>query len=313
VVDELLDELDLDGEQVWLAITFNEAYAYRCLNDLESTKPEVGIHDDGSPTSATDNQWLLRCEAATSLRDAGAWALLIDTSRAQDLLRFAGSLFVDASHPYGLFLMAIAGADRDEIATRVTTDIAAVLEPTLLRPDVRDRASGNPAVVGPSPLRHQSQHAYVALAAAYSHQSDHDGPVDQLLTSESHRRSVMPVGALGASVGSVWMMSYDLWQHNAASLLSRVATLAASYSERIRLAMVNEYCWQHAATQFDVVDLELFGVVSLAARRMGQSAMKSAFSSLFDRIESPARSLLIHAMNSVPPEGDETFLLASPR
>ena len=81
-----LERLQLDADRVIAAFSFLSSYAQSCLKERGNT--EVG-DEPSSASPSTDaryqRQWNLTVEAASTLFEAGQWAMLIDPERALDL------------------------------------------------------------------------------------------------------------------------------------------------------------------------------------------------------------------------------------
>lgn len=260
--------LQLEHGRIETAVDFYEAYAQLTLSEEETRSPS----EEPAP-------WEDAIDAASALRQAAQWAMLIDSRRAAGLMTQAGYLFQRHGYGFGTFLLVAARRpfERDE-ARRDARSLAAVLT---------SAATGLPA---DSPLHHPQQQAYLLLACAGMSARELGRRERDLLTEAAgrspHRRGVVPVGALGAPISRYWRIADTLLsvdrardepESRAPRVLDRAATdvsdalepLCRQYARAIEQAMVNERLWFGAAAPVDVGDIDIACIVLLAARRLG--------------------------------------------
>jgi hypothetical protein len=266
--------MGLAAERVTAAADFLEAYAGTCLLESGLTEPipptaaVSSSEPDGDPE---DTSWVPIAEAATALREAGQWMLLLDPSRARGLLARSGSLYSNQGYGYGTFLLAATG----------WTPQPPAYEPfARWIPAISVAIAGREALL-PAPLEHPQQQAYVALAGAgLAPVSQRYGPFLESAISSSHS-GVVPVGALGTPVRTFWDIAETLLlgtPPSGALIIARhVEAMARRYRESMTLAQVNSHLWTNVAAPVDVGDVDIAGITAIAARRFGLSAIEAAF------------------------------------
>lgn len=260
--------LQLERDRIETAVDFYEAYAKLTLSEAEGRGP-----------SGESSLWEDSIDAASALRQAAQWAMLIDPRRAASLMTQAGLLFQRRGYGFGTFLLVAAGRPLDRaVARRDAQSLAAVLT---------NAATDLPI---DSPLRHPQQQAYLLLACAGMSVRALGGRERDLLVRAAdrspHRRGVVPVGALGAPISRYWriaeaLLSVDrggdepesresrFLDRAAADVSNALEPLCRQYARSIEQAMVNERLWFGAAAPVDVGDIDIACIVLLAARRLG--------------------------------------------
>src|SRR5690348_4324485 len=106
---EHLSEMGLAADRVTAAANFLEAYAETCLLEggLTEPIPPTGVVSPSEPDQdPEDTSWVPVAEAATALREAGQWMLLLNPDRARNLLARSGSMYSNQGYGYGTFLLA---------------------------------------------------------------------------------------------------------------------------------------------------------------------------------------------------------------
>lgn len=285
-----VERLSLNVEQVIRAIEFHEAYAETALEELEAwhelerraapTLPPSGVaspDDYGGWVGQGEQVWLGLIEAASALRRAGQWAILIDPDRARQLLARAGLLFQEVGHPYGIYLEVVAGNwafQAPHEPFREAIDQLAQLHGQA--PPFRD----TPRPISP-PLYHAQQQAYLFLACAASQSiRDEYGRILVAVGQRSpHRFGVTPVGALGIPIRRFWSVALALLDGPEptppSSIFRHIVAMSRSYAEVIESAMVNEHLWRHTASPVEVGDVEIAGIVVCMVNRFGHNAVRA--------------------------------------
>jgi hypothetical protein len=187
MADQQLEDLQLSRTQIETAADFHESYASFVLD-----RPGAGLDDDARAYDA-------RVDAASALRMAGQWALLIDPRRAIDLLRRSALLWQQLGYGYGSFLLA-AFSPRELNRRKLLSELAQLARP--YSPDSGQPEEQRPL---PEPMLHPQQQAYLLLAATgISRQIDLPTSIlNRYVDRSPHRRGTAPVGALGTPVAGV--------------------------------------------------------------------------------------------------------------
>lgn len=271
---EHLREMGLAEDRVTAAADFLEAYAGTCLLEsglTEPIPPVAAVSPSEPDQDPEDTSWVPVAEAATALREAGQWMLLLDPSRARDLLARSGNLYSNQGYGYGTFLLAATG----------WTPQPPSYEPfASWLPAISAAIAGLDSLL-PAPLQHPQQQAYAALAGAGL------APVAQQYRSfleraiSSSHSGVVPVGALGTPVRTFWDIAETLLSGttptSALTIAHYVEAMAQRYRESMTLAQVNNHLWTNVAAPVDVGDVDIAGITAIAVRRFGLSAMEAAF------------------------------------
>jgi hypothetical protein len=271
-----LEALQLNREQVEIAADFFEAYAEHALSLTE--------RENDSEASLMD--------AASSLRVAGQWAMLLDPRRAANLLGRSADLWNSMEYGFGTFLLtafAPRRVNRDDVIRRIN-EIARLSFSNGASRDLPDEDQS-----ALEPLRHPQQQAYLLLAAA-SMARRLDLPSELLrgvLEQSPHSRGVVPVGALGTPIRTYWSIAKNLLGDNdeetAALVASDLAGMAAAYAEAIDSAMANERLWFNAAAPVDAGDTDTTAIALIAAQRLGSELTQAHLREAMEDLRPVAR------------------------
>lgn len=257
MAEQQIEDLQLNRRQVETAVDFYESYASFILDRLADA--------EGDDAQAYD----VRVDAASSLRAAGQWALLLDPLRAVNLLRNSALLWQQLGYGYGSFLLA-AFSPRELDLLGMRSELA-----QLARPYDTDPAQPDEENALPEPMLHPQQQAYLLLAATgISQQSDlPTRMLGRYLDGSPHRRGTAPVGSLGTPLRVYWDIAINFLRREdeqTAALVARdLVGLGSAYAEAIDSAMANERLWFNAAAPVDVGDADIAAIAMLAARRLG--------------------------------------------
>jgi len=257
MADQQLEDLQLSRTQIETAADFHESYASYILD-----RPVADQDDDARAYDA-------QIDAASALRTAGQWALLIDPGRAIDLLRRSALLWQQLGYGYGSFLLA-AFSPRELNRRNMLSELVLLARP--YNPDLRQLDEERSL---PEPMLHPQQQAYLLLAAtAISRQANLPTSVlYHYLDRSPHRRGTAPVGALGTPLRVYWDIARKFLgreDEDTAALVARdLAGLGSAYAEAINSAMANERLWFNAAAPVEVGDTDIAAIAMLAARRLG--------------------------------------------
>jgi hypothetical protein len=247
-----LETLQLDSHRIEVAVDFFEAYASFIQSPSSDITGENALVD-----------------AASSLRVAGQWAMLLDTQRAMDLFKASALIWYRMGYGYGAFLLAAFAPDQldpDAMVGQLTQ---------LAQPFIRGRIRFVEEYQLPEPLLHPQQQVYLLLAGTgMSRQMDLPAEVLGIFADQSpHRRGVAPVGSLGTPMRVYWNIArnfLDRDDERTAALVARdLAGMATSYAETIDSAMANQRLWFNAAAPVDVGDTDTAAIAMIAARRLG--------------------------------------------
>lgn len=262
-----IEELGLDYERVSAAVDFFRSYG-------RTTELELALAREGSDRAEADasrrseEEWVLEADAATAYRTAAQWSLLLDLPGAQDLLGRAGALFLDLGHGFGAYLRQIShndvpGAER----------LLAFLEYSTLP----GRAGRRDNLPSPRPMAYAQQQVYLllALVADEDFASGNDKRLHQIIEYSPTAFGVAPVGPLNVPVRRYWQYASALLNGDENRVFNWLQFLGARYAQNAELAQANEYLWRNAASPFEVVDLDLVGMVSLAVQRLGEDGVEA--------------------------------------
>src|SRR5262249_53949614 len=126
-----------------------------------------------------------------------------------------------------------------------------------------------------APLLHPQQQAYLLLSTI-SVIGAIDFPLDRLFgaaSRSSHRRGVVPVGALGTPLRAYWDMALQMFERNTDRGLNVIvrylAAMAGAYMNSVDSAMANTRLWFNAAAPIDVGDIDIAAIAMTAANRYG--------------------------------------------
>ncbi|MFC0100565.1 hypothetical protein ACFFKH_23975 [Micromonospora marina] len=294
-----LDALELSAERVAAVTDFYESYATLALRQGQNSDPEIAGLD-----------------AASALRSAGQWTMILDPQRAADLLVGSARLWHQHGHGFGTYLLAalrpaaLPGTDRRMRQRQ--------LQVLLTGRPVKD-------VDVPAPLLHPQQQAYLLLAGA-------GGPaawagMGDAAARSVHRLGVVPIGALGTPLRVYWDIAMHLLSDDGAraapvkdmtpgleAIAGHLEAMAASYATAINSAMANEYLWFSAASPVDVGDVDIAAIAALAARRFGIEPVVAALSRRAEQHDPLTRvplelavELAVHVMRQTEPPRLEEF------
>lgn len=297
---EHLAAVDIDPEQARMVVDFMEDYASLCFSELDQQPIAADRPASGPvPLPGDDQRWTIWADAASSLREAGQWALSFDSARARQLLVRSGALFFRLGYPFGAYLEAISGGWLQEAPVaelRRSLDDVAYLNGLLDNP--RDAPI-------PTPLYHPQQQAYLVLACADQQRTHRQlrEPLRAIVTNSAHRDGVVSVGALGIPIRRYWEVAEalidDLELHSAshresraagpALLAAHVVAMANRYADSAELARTNSHVWRHAAAPVDIADIDVVGITAMAARRFGASEMRSILENRLSDVRPLAR------------------------
>lgn len=295
-------EMQLDESSVRDAAGFSEAYARRCLQELDRA--------DQAPGPLRDDSWVVLMDAATAFREAGQWRLLFDADRSRELLSRAGSIYASLGLGFGYYLRTVADlGPSEELGPSIGRGMARLMRgrSRFHRDDLADE----PEPAAGDPLNYPQQQAYLLLsAAAYANTAD-DADIREMVSTvvveSPYRIGVSPVGALGIPVRRFWSLAAVLSRRDQdeesakireyrpdpiSEVAAHVHEWTAKYVQSIELAMANERSWRHAAAPVDAVDLDICGVIALAAHRFGLGPTMDRFSVLAEDL-SPLASVQV--------------------
>lgn len=264
---EHLESLGLDSNQVRNAIRFHRAYAATALAELES-----------SGSDDADLEFTLRADAASALREAAQWALLVDPQPAATLLRRAGDQFLHLGQAFGAYLEELAGGREHGASSVVLTQALRAMS---------DRPQDFEGDYQPMPeIRlQQQQQAYlvVAASAVVAMQSDNAsglaGVLDENLERSPHNTGVLPVGSLGTPIHRFWSVARHLLGDSSRDIFEIARHLVAmcqAYEEAISLARANDHLWSNGAAPVDIADLDIAGIAALTTRRFNGDRLEGA-------------------------------------
>ncbi|WP_030435630.1 hypothetical protein [Actinoplanes subtropicus] len=254
-----LDALQLSADRIGTMTDFYESYA-----NLARRRGET---DSGRQAGLI--------EAASALRSAGQWAMILDSARAVELLIRSARIWDQLGHGFGTYLLAALRPRDLRPGTRTLRrdQLIRVLAGRPL-PDAENSATTS------SPLLHPQQQAYLLLALAGDQDS---AAIREYAQGSAHRLGVVPIGALGMPLRIYWDVALHLMAGDDTGLevvARHLDAMAASYATAINSAMANEYLWFNAASPVEVGDVDIVAIAALAARRFGTTSLRAA---LLDR------------------------------
>ncbi|MGA8330992.1 MAG: hypothetical protein WB777_17085 [Mycobacterium sp.] len=275
-----LETLHLEATRVETASRFLESYAQMCLEERADVDARLErLAELHSASALYRESWNLEVEAASSLMDAGQWAMLTDPARALRLWRRAGRLYRATDFGFGYYLSAIAGAYHvvdTEVAddNDLSRELTRRLRDVAIYSHIADRELYKEARIDlPDPLRRPQQQAYLVLAASTLAGATKDSELryflSSLLEQSPHRSGVTPVGALSVPISTWWEIAALLMTRELRSLnrLARIMSdIARRYEESIQLAMMNQYLWRNAASPVDVGSFDIAALTISAVR-----------------------------------------------
>lgn len=262
-----LQNVGIEEVRVTNAIDFYESYANTVQDELSQVANRLESARDQELVRLNEYQWQLSVDAASSFRQAGHWALLVDINRARLLLGRAGRVFQDLGHAFGLFLLT-ASRTSEPAGSRDVEVLLQLHQP--VRPDQVHEVS--------EAMYHPQQQAYLLLALCANPQiAEQYYPDLRLVCSKSpHRQGGTPVGALSIPIRHYWATASALLDgHGDQFIREHMAPFVNRYMDNVLSARSNKYLWDHAAAPVDVADVDAIGVVSLAVQRLGREAIAS--------------------------------------
>ncbi|MFC5063533.1 hypothetical protein [Actinomycetospora atypica] len=267
-MSEPLDVLGISLDRARLNADFFESYAKTCLRELG--EPERWAVPDGIPQTTlpiSDPRWVLYADAASSLRNAAHWAVLIEPARAATLLGHAAVEFLHLSNVFGVCLLRASGYPPPALMS--AEHRAEMLSGAL---GMHEPSNGTP-----TSLAHPQQQAFLLLELASWDEPGLAGRVREMCERSAHRDGPTPVGALGAPIRHFWMMAEGMANDAVVLFLDH---FSAAFKDRYLLAVesarVNTYLWEHGATAVDVVDPDALATAALAGRRFGVGELLQA-------------------------------------
>jgi hypothetical protein len=246
--------MGLSPDQVTTTMRFLQAYAHTSLRDLQA---EIRTAAPGIITA--DPAFTVAADAATAFREAGQWALYLDPVRSRQLLFQAGMLYLRIGQPFGAYLLEAVGS-RQQPASYAD----------MLREMTAVQGARDDARIRLPALRHPQQQAYLMLAACAEERPDRT--IGSIMERSSYANGVVPVGALGTPIRTLWDIARHLFARrtdSAGVIAGHLAAMARRYADAMTLAQVNQYLWAHGAAPVDVGDIDIAGVAALSARRFG--------------------------------------------
>lgn len=252
--------------------------AYAELTRSETDEPEPGgLLPAAAPGEARRSELLI--DAASALREAAQLALVSSPERSADLLAQAGRLYLLASVPYGVYLIAMSGSMDGQVMESFESHLSNALRSIGHRAG-RDESlledRGSP--IGDASATPQQQ-IYLLLAGAAS--AIRSGRMERQLHTLSegspHRSSNQPVGALGIPAMRYWSAARALIEAGSESrgkvppddLTSVLEWLTRRHDDVSASARTNTYLWRNLASPIDIIDLDLVGLAALTMRRFG--------------------------------------------
>lgn len=261
-----LESLGLDPVQVRNAIRFHGAYASTALAEIESAGSEDSTLGFAS-----------RADAASALREAAQWELLLDAEPAALLLRRAGQQFLQLGQAFGAYLVVLAGGREPGASSYVLTQ--ALREMSDRPQDFEDEYRPMPEIG----LQQQQQAYLVVTASAVAMQSADAGSLshalEENLETSPHNTGVLPVGSLGTPIHRFWSVARHLLGERGGDIVGIARHLVAmcqAYEEAISLARVNDYLWSNGAAPVDIADLDIAGISALTTRRFDRDRLEGA-------------------------------------
>lgn len=273
--DDVARVFDIDLKQY--ARRVEHLVAYAALTEVERYEPDEGGLSP-APARSDERDFALLVDAASALREAAMLALVSAPDQAPGLLRRSGRLFLEASVPYGVYLVALSG--RVDEATDISFSVHLELALRSIEPpdspilgERTDTEGSNPSV--PSALPQQQLYLLLAGVASDILRSPRQDGLRELMARSPHRNSNLAVGALGLPTMRYWSAVESLMDEQGApnpssvpdETLAVLEWLAARHADVVASAQVNDYLWRNLASPVDVVDLDLIGLAALTMRR----------------------------------------------
>lgn len=301
--DVAVEALRVDPEPIERAVAFYRAYASTCTQEWRQARAVDGdVVGRRGATLVADGRLM---EAASSLRKAGAWALLIDPVVGMSLLRESAAAYSQLRFGYGAFLAAMTQHSRSSQRPDELGDwpgqLASLLEWTARLQDVP-----RGAVDSPEPIRHPQQQVYAAIAASSA------GPkvarLAQAIAERTDQRDgVLPVGALGTPIRRFWAVARGLLFDDMETAVDHITAMGERFSDQAESAMVNRALWRTGHADFEAVDLDVVGCMVLGFHTFGQDEMMRSLERrrVFDDRVAASLMLIAQDLHRPEPNGAE--------
>jgi hypothetical protein len=259
---EHLEILQLDSHRVRTAVDFFTSYANFVVGESRTI----------------DVNRAALADAATALRIAGQWAMLLDPGQAVELLTRSAGIWQRMQFGFGSFLLA-AVSPGELSRFDLLPELVLLAEPFVRRAVPIRTDLANQGQTLPPPLSHPQQQVYFLLAGAAMARR-FDLPIQTLraiIEQSPHRQGVAPMGALGTPLRVYWQTAGRLLTDDgdepARLIAADLADMARAYAEAIDSAMANSQLWFNAAAPVDVGDLDIAAIALVASRRLGPDLM----------------------------------------
>lgn len=244
-------------------------------------------------SDAFEGGWPALVDRATSLVEASQWALLIDSYRARQLMSAAAEIFrAGLGHGYGYFLRVAASGDVGKDADRLvywilaTSGLQAQARPFDARGLETDLESLEDNNSMPHAMAHPQQQAYglLALAGDPTTAERFRAELSALVMESSRRNDVVPMGALGTPVGSMWRIGAMLISRDAKAYSEAIVRVLRRYSENVQVAQSSAYLWRTGLAPIDVVDTDIVGLIAIGYRNFGSEFLALIENQDLDRV-----------------------------
>jgi hypothetical protein len=254
------------GREIWKSALrqaeFYAAYA-ETLENRRRPRRSLGRRDNRTGDTNAPGQWVRGATLATSYRRAAQHAALVDSRWATRLAVRAGTAYLAAGLPFGLYLLT--GLLDDAMLSQSIPD--------------RDLATQFQTPAMPDAVNHPAQLMYLLLAAA-SRPRLRD-PLGQALEGAERRlapHGSFPMGPQGVPLGDYLDVANalrygdDIVRPTGAGrptggLAYRLAGLLRLRAVTLRAAQRNRYLWERGASPVSIVDLDHVALSGLALRR----------------------------------------------
>ncbi|MBB1157713.1 MULTISPECIES: hypothetical protein [Amycolatopsis] len=269
---EDLQALGLSIGQVRSAAKFHEACAQTSLTELRTIARQS---QPAEQERLNDIQFMLRANAASALREAAQWRLLLSPASALSRLSQAGALFQALGQPFGYYLKSMAGSLDKQDPGRIS-DLMYVMYAELTGEPL-----DLPEFLGISEIRaHPQQQAYLIVTASSLETRTARQFTQAAARRSPHRSGVIPVGSLGTPIAKYWSVASHLLggePDDAFAIARLLHSMCRVYGETMEMARSNEYLWTNASAPVDVADLDISGLTAFSVRRFGPSTMADMF------------------------------------
>jgi hypothetical protein len=283
------------GREIWKgALRQAEFYAAYAETLERQRRPRRSRRDNRAADPRAYGQWVQGASLATSYRRAAQHAALVDTRWATRLAVRAGSVYLTAGLPFGLYLLTGLLDDRTLSQNVPDRDIAARFR--------------NPAA--PDAVDHPAQLTYLLLAAAS--QPRLRDPLGQVLDGAERRlapHGSYPMGSQGVPLGDYLDVANAMRYGDdipsvgpgrpGVGLAARLAGLLRLRAVTLRAVQRNRYLWERGASPISIIDLDHVALSGLAVRhRPSSSGLSEAIISELDRDDELAE-LPVWTMSSI--------------